>query len=133
MSIRSLFFCLSLMGIISCSTMNTKFSCDMTAGDKCLNVSEVDSMSDRGHTLEDMEAHDAALSASTSNMPVAMTLSKASQQEAYPRTSENVKRVWLAPYKDRAGQYHTSNYVYVSLDPKIQILPDPSLSMESVK
>lgn len=73
------------------------FSCNATAGDKCLDVDQVDKMSQDGTTLETLEQ-----SSSTSKV------------EPVNFNAQGGERIWIAPYTDANGQYHAASFVYLA-------------------
>lgn len=47
---RALLFFIPFTLLAACSTMNSHFSCNVTAGDSCLTIEEVDAMTDFADT-----------------------------------------------------------------------------------
>lgn len=80
------------LGLLSaCSTMNSKFSCNATAGDACMSMEEVDART------EDKDIH---LIAPSQVKPPVVYKTK-------------VRRIWVAPYADKQGIKHREAMVYV--------------------
>ena len=74
--------------ISACSTLNSEFSCNLTAGDRCLSMDEVNAMTEEKEALDSREY----------------------------RPAQKTKRVWLSPWKDSKGQAHPGGFAY--LEPK---------------
>ena len=72
-----LFMCLA-----ACSNMNTRFSCNATAGDSCLGIAEVDAMTEKTNQVL------------KSNEP-----------------KGNVVRIWFGPWHDSNGVHHGAHTV----------------------
>lgn len=99
---RKYFIPLMLLLMLDSCAMNTQFSCDATAGDKCLNVEEVDNLSKQGLTLE--------------NMPSNINPSQIASipTEAPREAGMGPERIWIAPYTDAAGVAHEGSFVVIN-------------------
>lgn len=94
-----------LSATTACAPINSKFSCDATAGDACLNVDEADKMASQGITLDTLQQQkNQGSQKSPTNVPV---------------NPNETQRIWVAPYTDDNGQYHDGHYVYISLSPTV--------------
>lgn len=82
---------LSLITLSACSTMNSNFSCNATAGDTCLSLDEVNDMTEGRATP-----------------PITII-----QKERRPLMKAEVRRVWVAPFVDSTGVKHPGALVYV--------------------
>jgi len=80
-----------LCSLTGCSTMNSKFSCNKTAGDGCLSMEEVNAMTE-GRSIQVIRR--------TSVTPV-------------PLLKVKTRRVWIAPYVDNKKVKHPGELVYV--------------------
>lgn len=88
----TLFILLTLSSLLSsCSSMNSKFSCNATAGDNCLSMDEVNAMTE-GKTIKILPP---------------------TRPRVRPLIKADVKRIWIAPHVDVQGRNHPSEYVYV--------------------
>lgn len=83
--------------LCSCAPINTDFSCNVTAGDKCMSIEEVNAMT---------EAH----SAETQYMK---HLPKRHRQRV---ATEDTQTIWLAPWVDASGALHTHDVMAAKLN-----------------
>lgn len=87
------------LGIAGCSTMNSEFSCNATAGDSCLTIEQVDAMT---RFADD---------ANPQNRP-RRNIKKmdAIRKPSPPYLSENhvEQPIWVAPWKDKSGKQHAA-------------------------
>lgn len=90
-----------LLTLSSCA-MNTQFSCDATAGDKCLNVEEADNLSKQGLTLETLPSN--INPSQIASIPT----------EAPKNAGMGPERIWIAPYTDAAGVAHEGSFVVIN-------------------
>lgn len=101
--IQWVFLFSGLILLNACAPMNTEFSCNATAGDKCINVEEADQMSKEGITLD--------------NLPPNASPNQKGQPptniEPNPNTAQ---RIWIAPYTDASGEYHEAHYILVGVN-----------------
>ena len=81
---RGLVILLTLL-VSACSTLNSEFSCNLTAGDRCLSMDEVNAMTEEKEAIEDREY----------------------------RPAQGKKRVWLSPWKDSKGFSHPGGFAYL--------------------
>lgn len=84
-----LFLLTATVALSACSTMNSRFSCNATAGDGCLSLDDVNAMTE-GRT------------------PAPMM-----KQSTKPFLKSKTKRVWIAPWADNKGVKHRGALVYV--------------------
>jgi hypothetical protein len=87
---------LSLGLVLLLNSCASTYSCNATAGDKCLDVDQVDAMSKDGTTLETLEQ-----------------TASASQVAPVNFSNPGGERIWIAPYTDAKGQYHAASVVYL--------------------
>jgi conjugal transfer pilus assembly protein TraV len=86
---------LILLGVVvlsGCSSMNSKFSCNVTAGDSCLSMDDVNAMTENQAPIR--------------ARPIP-------QNQHHPLLKAQVKRVWIAPWSDSKGVKHQGELVYV--------------------
>lgn len=81
----------SVITLTACSTMNSNFSCNATAGDTCLSLDDVNAMTE-GRAAS----------------PITII-----RKEKRPLMKAEVKRVWIAPFADNKGVKHQGALVYV--------------------
>lgn len=67
----------------ACGTLNSEFSCNLTAGDQCISMDEVNAMTEEKEAFEN------------------------------PKIPQKSRRVFLAPWKDSKGQTHHGSYAYL--------------------
>lgn len=75
--------------LTGCAGMHSDFSCNATANEGCTPVDLVNDQAEYG----------------------VFDKRKAQDNELF-RKNENVQRIWIAPFRDEAGNYHGSSYVY---------------------
>lgn len=85
------------LAVSACAPINTDFSCNVTAGDKCMSIEEVNAMTEGRGT----EAHRIKLP------------SKHSSQRY---TQEATQTIWLAPWVDSTGSLHTHDIMVAKLN-----------------
>lgn len=73
--------------------MNSKFSCNRTAGDDCMSLDDVN--------------------ATTETAPLMSPPRPQLQKKPHPLMKAEVKRVWIAPWSDGKGMKHQGELVYV--------------------
>lgn len=92
MKIHSLLSVLMLASLLSsCSSMNSNFSCNVTAGDNCLSMDEVNAMTE----------------------VKAIKILPPTHERQKSLIKASVKRLWLVPHADKQGKNHPGEYVYV--------------------
>lgn len=101
--IPSMFLLGSVMLLNACAPMNTEFSCNATAGDKCINVEEADQMSKEGITLDNLP-------------PNASPNQKGQAPKNVGVNANNTQRIWVASYTDASGEYHEAHYILIGVD-----------------
>lgn len=82
----------AFVALSGCSSMNSKFSCNMTAGDGCMTMEDINALTE-GHRPP---------------KPVGR-ISREKQRFIKAET----KRIWVAPWTDDKGTLHQGKLVYV--------------------
>lgn len=77
-----------ILVLSACAPINTQFSCNETAGDKCLSIEEVHAMTER-HVDKDV--------------PLSGDCTTCNRKQA----------IWLAPWKDKNGRVHQDEMTFV--------------------
>lgn len=77
--------------VTSCSSMNSKFSCNLTAGDSCMTMDEVNALTE-GKTIH---------------------IIRKTQIAPAPVIKTQIRRVWIAPFIDNRGVKHDGAWVNV--------------------
>lgn len=92
---KSLIYLIGIMTVsslvMSCSSMNSKFSCNLTAGDSCMSIDEVNALTE-GKTIHIIR-----------NVQIAPA----------PLIKTRIRRVWIAPYSDSRGIKHEGAWMNV--------------------
>jgi conjugal transfer pilus assembly protein TraV len=99
-------FGLSLLLLAGCAPVNTQFSCNATASDRCLSIEEVDAMTQSGST----------------NTPQKRPIShrwnpaeiKADNRPSQPHLASKTQTIWIAPWTDETGQLHQNDTLFAS-------------------
>lgn len=86
--ITGLLFCIGC--IQGCTPLNDHYDCQATPGVRCSSVSQID------------KATDAGVFHYTATQPA--------------RTTEKIMRIWVAPFEDSQGDYHTDQLIYTVTD-----------------
>jgi conjugal transfer pilus assembly protein TraV len=94
-----------------CGELNSQFSCPMKPGVTCQSLDQVNTLVDQGKLAE------AKPKTLPSNNPVLTVNVSYSADEAVSRSSEQVMRLWVAPYQDNKGNYFSSTHVYHVIQP----------------
>ena len=81
----------------ACAPVNTQFSCNETAGDRCLSIEEVNAMT---------EMHE--------QRQGALQRSKGDQPRYRPHSK--TQTIWVAPWKDAQGNLHQNDTLFASID-----------------
>lgn len=85
---------MGLAALSACAPVNTEFSCNETAGDRCLSIEEVNAMTE----LKDKkEAH-------------------AQRKKPYRAHQKKTQTIWVAPWKDAQGYVHQNDTLFASID-----------------
>lgn len=114
---------ISLMGglilLSGCASMNGNFGCNAKANRRCTPVSKVNAKAAAGDF--DHQTRGAIFSLPSSSTMFSYASQHAGYQGTMPilgksvRTEERLQRIWIAPYQDRANNYHESNTIYTVL------------------
>lgn len=75
----------------ACSTGNSRFSCNATAGDSCLSMDDVNAM--------------------TEGKPIRIIRKTQAKRPVLLKTK--IQRVWMAPFVDNQGVKHPGEVVFV--------------------
>ncbi len=78
------YFLFPIFFISGCAGVNTEFSCNASAGDRCIPVEQVNKQAINGEYSEN-------------NKP-----------------KKNITRVWFASYTDQDGTYHRGTYLNIN-------------------
>lgn len=89
---RNVLILLVVGALSACSSMNSKFSCNVTAGDSCLSMDDVNAMTEN---------------------PAPIRARPIPKNQHHPLLKAQVKRVWIAPWSDSKGVKHQGELVYV--------------------
>lgn len=90
-------FLLGAVSLCSCAPINTDFSCNVTAGDKCMSIEEVNAMTE-SHGVETRHMKNS---------------SKTYRQRA---VRDATQTIWLAPWVDASGALHTHDVMVAKLN-----------------
>ena len=89
---------LSLVGVVllnsACAPINTQFSCNATAGDRCLSIEEVNAMTQ----LDEVKKTTHVRRIPTNHTGLA----------------HNSQTIWIAPWTDEKGILHTNDTLFAS-------------------
>lgn len=77
--------------------MNSEFSCNATAGDRCLSIEEVNAMTEV-------------------EPPIRRPYSAPIPTRAPLRRAENAQTIWIAPWTDEKGQIHNNGTLFARND-----------------
>lgn len=88
-------FCIISLFLAACAPINTQFSCNETAGDRCLSIEEVNAMT---------EAADSRVGHAK---PIA---------GRNGRSSDNTRAIWVAPWIDKQGVKHKNDVLFASIE-----------------
>lgn len=92
---KSLMYLMCVMAssllVMSCSSMNSKFSCNLTAGDSCMSIDEVNALTE-GKTIH---------------------IIRKTQIAPPPVIKTQIRRVWIAPFIDNKGVKHEGAWMNV--------------------
>ena len=95
---KHFFMRLSLVGVVAlnsaCAPINTQFSCNATAGDRCLSIEEVNAMTEVGEVKNPVHVQ-RALSPNHARLASTQT-------------------IWIAPWTDAKGIRHANDTLFAS-------------------
>lgn len=80
------------IALSGCSSMNSKFSCNMTAGDGCMTMEDINALTEGRKPQRPVER-----------------ITKEKQRFIKAET----KRIWVAPWTDDKGISHQGKLVYI--------------------
>ncbi|MBK2123761.1 type IV conjugative transfer system lipoprotein TraV [Fangia hongkongensis] len=128
------FIGLGVLLLSGCAAMNGNFNCDKIGGlgAGCVSMNDVyknvqngrinansdltQNPIDIGNSQNTKAADAKTLSGVKLEIPAGFT--RAIPNSGQPeRTSDHVKRIWIAPFKDRQDNYHDASYVYTVVTP----------------
>jgi len=94
---KHVFLNLSLIGAVvlnsACAPINTQFSCNSTAGDRCLSIEEVNAMTETGQDKQ-------------------VVVHGRPYQHYDQHTTQTI---WMAPWTDGKGIRHTNDTLFANL------------------
>lgn len=105
--------CLSFVCLLSgCATLNSNFECPRKPGVSCKSLREVNQLVDDKQlgVLKDYKTTQPV--ARLSVLPL-----QDGQQVSISRLSEQILTIWIAPFTDIVGRYHTQHAVYSIIKP----------------
>ena len=95
---KHFFMKLSLVGVVAlnsaCAPINTQFSCNATAGDRCLSIEEVNAMTEVDEVKK----------------PIHVRRALSQNHARLART----QTIWMAPWTDEKGIHHTNDTLFAS-------------------
>lgn len=110
---------MSLSLLTGCSSMNNQFDCPMKSGIRCESLDSVNARIDRGELRG--EASNDISPWKTGSLEAIEKVNlggrEDSQTKGPHRYPESVQRVWIAPFEDSQGNYHTAASVYAVMNP----------------
>lgn len=96
---------LGLIQLGACAPMNTQFSCNATAGDRCLSIEEVNAMT------QSHEEHAGIWRERVHVRPM-----KNARTHSNPsRVASNAQTIWVAPWTDKQGVRHQDDTLYAAI------------------
>ena len=102
MKLRLKAFLLCVPVLTACAPINTQFTCNATAGDRCLSIEEVNAMTeDNDAPIYKKESHRRL------QKPICRSCNKV-------QTSKS-QTIWLAPWKDEKGRVHENDTLFASI------------------
>ncbi len=91
--------------LCGCSSMNSDFTCPMKNGIRCQSLDEVNTAIDTGTFNLEKKAIE--------KQKITFKYKYRNNVNARPiRGSEQVIKVWIAPYVDKKGNYHQATEIY---------------------
>jgi len=90
-------FLLGAVSLCSCAPINTDFSCNVTAGDKCMSIEEVNVMTE-SHGVETRH------------------MKHPSNPYRQRAATDTTQTIWLAPWVDTNGALHTHDVMVAKLN-----------------
>lgn len=112
---RLFFFVLSLLALSACSSMNDNFSCPSPKSGMCKSVDAVDEMVTAGKIGGAANSAASAEKSAPTYPPIALQYSASAVPDVPVRKEDKVMQIWIAPYEDKAGNYHTESSVFAVL------------------
>lgn len=110
-----------LLALTGCAGMNADFTCPMKPGHMCRSLDDVNRLVDQGNVGSNTDAISESKSSAKNSQHVQDDVTP------YPiaipnlgdplRYGESVLRVWVAPYEDKAGNYHQPSVMYAVVHP----------------
>lgn len=105
--------CLSFVYLLAgCATLNSNFECPRKPGVSCKSLREVNQLVDEGHLGIQP---DVKISRQVAVQP--MTQIQVDTDKNINCSPEQVLAIWIAPFTDGAGRYHTAHTVYSVIRP----------------
>ena len=103
---KHFFMKLSLVSVVmlssACAPINTQFSCNATAGDRCLSIEEVNAMT---------EVDEVKKPVNIKQIPARRKANTKHARLAHTQT------IWMAPWTDEKGARHTNDTLFADLHP----------------
>jgi conjugal transfer pilus assembly protein TraV len=114
--VTSLLIYLSIVVLAGCTHSDSGFDCPMKNGVRCQSLDEINAAVDKGEFIGKRHSvsHDqlAVIYATNGEFKDRSSL------KATPiRYSEEVMKIWIAPYEDTSGNLHQASNVYVVAKP----------------
>ena len=96
-----------VLSLTACAGMSGNFACNAKGTDSCMPISAVDH---GDYRVQDTKQHSVSIN------PNARGYRASTPMPGEPiRRSEDIQRVWIAPYEDHLGNYHEPSFVYFVL------------------
>lgn len=86
-----------------CATMNSDFSCKVTAGDSCLTIEQVDAMTRFADSTE---------YESRASKTIHKTRHIEKSIQPYLAEKDHEEPIWVASWKDQSGHLHQASKLY---------------------
>jgi conjugal transfer pilus assembly protein TraV len=94
-----------ILCLTSCASLNSKFDCPMKPGINCESLDQINARVDRGEIGHD-EPCTRCIKVSSGSCQKCQSGSQSL------RYKETVRRVWIAPFENTAGNYHEASEVF---------------------
>jgi conjugal transfer pilus assembly protein TraV len=118
--IKRLLFFLGVTTLLTgCNDLNSQFTCPKQPGVSCQSLDQVNTLIDQGKLADDSLPKKKSTKINAQPTVIRVNQIFTENNIALPyklRTTDNVMRLWIAPYIDTQGNYFSATVVYHVVD-----------------
>lgn len=111
--LQKVFLILFMVLLSGCAHLNSDFDCPMKPGISCQSLDQVNERINQGE-IGNQGSRESNVAKPLLHYSSLQTIKN---QNKPLRDRENIMRIWVAPYEDTSGNYHTASEVFSVIKP----------------